>query len=97
MMERKEIREKLDKLIERVGDSEAGECMVVFFNKDVAYSLHLSHSGQVEVLTKLYPGRVTWLEDDWNSIDLSSITDLYEADEVISMGGLEKAMNKVNL
>lgn len=91
-MERKEIREKLDKLIERVGDSEAGECMVVFFNKDVAYSLHLA--GEVEVLTKLYPGRVTWLKDDWNSIDLNSITDLYEIDEVISMGGLEKAMNK---
>jgi hypothetical protein len=94
MMKRKEIREKLDKLIERVGDPEAGECMVVFFNKDVAYSLHLSHSGQAEVLTKLYPGRITWLEDDWDSIDLSSITDLYEAEEIVSMSGLEKAMNK---
>lgn len=93
-MERKEIREKLDKLIERVGDPEAGECMVVFFNKDVAYSLHLSYSGQVEVLTKLYPGRVTWLEDDWNSIDLDSITDLYEAEEIVSMGGLFKIMNE---
>ena len=93
-MERKDIREKLDKLVKKVGNPEACECMVVFFNKDVAYSLHLSHSGQIEVLTKLYPGRVTWLKDDWNSIDLSSITDLYEANEVISMGGLEKAMNK---
>ena len=94
-MTKEEISKVLDDLIVDLGgDAEVGEAMVVFYTKSKAYSLHRAANNSRDVLTKLYPGRVTPL-DDWEDIeDLDDIIKCVPAEEVIKRGGIPEILNE---
>ena len=93
-MTKEEISKVLDDLIVDLGgNAEVREAMVVFYNKSKAYSLHRAENNSRDVLTKLYPGRVTPL-DDWGDIkDLDDIIECLPAEEVIRRGKLPEILN----
>lgn len=93
-MTKEEISKVLDDLIVDLGgDAEVGEAMVVFYNKSKVYSLHRASNNSRDVLTKLYPGRVTPL-DDWEDIkDLNDMVECLPAEEVVRRGGISKILN----
>ena len=85
-MTKESIRKKLEDLRDEDG-------MVIFYNRKEAYSLH--RSGSSEVLTKLYPGRVTPLHDNWDAIDLSSMVQCLSAEETIERGGIPEILEQI--
>lgn len=93
-MTKEEISKVLDDLIVDLGDdAEVGEAMVVFYNKSKAYSLHRAENNSWDILTKLYPGRITPL-DDWEDIkDLDDIIKCLPVEEVIKRGGIPEILN----
>lgn len=93
-MTKEKISKVLDDLIVDLGgDAEVGEAMVVFYNKSKAYSLHRAENNSRDVLTKLYPGRVTPL-DEWEDIeDLDDMIECLPAEEVVRRGGIPKILN----